>query len=130
MAILQFVLGNDTHGLEDGLVLRIIVTKRVSQNGKVLEAPIEAFMASSSTSLECLDFGCVTGVSDGASGVLVESVSNHLFARRNLALESIRRSIHGQIIRGSWFWASNPSTLIIVNGKTDFIAKASTIRLV
>jgi hypothetical protein len=46
-------------------------------------------MASSSASLELPNFSCILGVSDGANGVLVHSVSDDFFASRNLALEPV-----------------------------------------
>jgi hypothetical protein len=54
-------------------------------------------MASSITSLELHDLECYLRVSDGADGVLVDSVGDDFFASRNLALEpeSVQCSSHG-----------------------------------
>ena len=71
--------------------------------------PVEGFMASSSTSLELPDFGCVLGVSNGANGVLVHSVGNNFFARRNLALEPVRCfEVHKVAAIARWHRTSDP----------------------
>jgi hypothetical protein len=87
-------------------------------------------MASSSTSLELPDFGCVLGVSDGANGVPVDSVGNDFFASRNLALEPIRSfEVNKVTTIARWHRTSDPDDLAGIDRNANFIGEPRPIEL-
>ena len=110
MSILQLILSDDTNCFKNGFAFFVSMAKH-----QILEAAIEAFMASSSTLLELLDLGCILGILEGANGVLVDTVGNHVLPCWILPLSpfgawNMVRSGHG-----TWVQTSDPGKLIVMD---------------
>ena len=87
-------------------------------------------MASSSKSLELPDFGCVLGISNGANGVLVHSVSNDFFARRNLPPEPVRCfEVHKVAAIARWHRTSDPHKPVGVDCNGKLVGKPGPVEL-
>jgi hypothetical protein len=100
------------------------------QDLEVLEAPMEAFMASTSALLKLLDLRCVLGVSDGASGFLVGRVGNHFFPGQNLALESVWCSKVLEVTLARTLRTSDPDKSVIIDRDPELVGKPRSAKLV
>ena len=91
MSILHLILVYDANSLKYSLVLGDTVAESLSENLELLDAPIEALMASSSTFLEGFDGDTIMWVPDTDFSLLttVPTVPNRLRASGDLVLEAI-----------------------------------------
>ena len=91
MSILHLILEYDANSLKDSLVLGDTISESLAENLALLDAPIEALMASSSTFLEGFDSGTIMWVPDTDPSLLamVPTVPNRLLASGDLVLEAI-----------------------------------------
>jgi len=91
MSILHLILEYDANSLKYSLVRRNTVAESLSENIELLDAPIEALMASSSTFLEGFDSDTIMRVLDTYFFLLttVPTVPNRLLAGGDLVLEAI-----------------------------------------